>query len=108
MGDLQCLDVVMCKACGTREDINGGGGQKVVNCSWMDCRRVALDVEASVPDMVYFSSIRYELERSVDLNGGAVVDSGHSAAIHDGGGGEEVEIKGAREERGALELNSGV
>ena len=36
------------------------------------------------------------------------MDSGHSAAIHDGGGGEEVEIKGAREERGALELNSGV
>ena len=58
--------------------------------------------------MVDFGSVRFELERGVDLNGGSVVDGGHPSAVHSGGGGVEVNVEGAGKERGALELDGGV
>lgn len=44
----------------------------------------------------------------MDLDGGAVVDGGELAAVEGGGGGEEADVEGAGEERGALELDGGV
>lgn len=58
--------------------------------------------------MVDFGSVGEELEGGVDLNGGAVMDGGHLAAIQGGGGGEEVDVEGAGKERGALELDGGI
>ena len=52
----------------------------------MNRRGVSLDVETTVPDVVDPSPVRRELEGGVDLDGGAVVDGGQSAAVEGDGG----------------------
>lgn len=74
----------------------------------MDGRRIALDVEPTVPDMVDLGLVGRELNGSVDLDCCAVVDGGHFAAVESGGGGEEVDVERARKEWVALELHSRV
>lgn len=57
-----------------------------------------MDIESTVPNKVDLGLVWFELDCGIDLDGGAVVDGGHFAAVHGGVGGEEVDVKRAREE----------
>jgi len=74
----------------------------------MNGGRVALHVESPVPNKVDLRFVGLQFHGAVDLDAGAVVHGGHFSAVHGGGGGEEVDVKRAREQWRFLKLHCGV
>lgn len=68
----------------------------------MDGWGIALDVQAAVPDEMDFGFVWGEFQSGVDLDGGAVMYSGHFAAVQSGGGGKKTDVERAREKRASL------
>lgn len=69
---------------------------------------VALHVKSPVPNKVDLRFVRLQFHGAVDLDCGAVVHGGQFSAVHGGVGGEEVDIKRAREQWRFLKLDCGV
>jgi len=93
---------------GSRQDVKGGNGREVGGSGWMNGGGVALHVKSPVPNKVDLRFVRLQFQGAVDLDGGAVVYGGHFSAVHGGGGGEEMDVKRAREKWRFLKLHCGV